>query len=171
MRTSGAPAQRTWRRSLASWRPWNALYAHPVFAAERLAPLTARLIRLVDGLPGVQFVGSRDQRLVNTVSFVVPGSDSITLLAGLDLEGICASSGSACSAGSLEPSHVVKALGLGHGAGEFADPLLARPGINRWQKLSTSSASCRRSFAAHVADERRSCYELTCTSLACPTTL
>jgi len=33
------------------------------------------------------------------------------MLAGLDLEGICASSGSACSAGSLEPSHVVRALG------------------------------------------------------------
>ena len=88
----------------------------PVFAAERLAPLAARLIRVVDGLPAAQFLGSRLQRLVNTVSFVVPGSDSITLLAGLDMEGICASSGSACSAGSLEPSYVVKALGLGLGA-------------------------------------------------------
>ncbi len=39
------------------------------------------------------------------------GSDSIALLAGLDLEGVCASSGSACAAGSLEPSHVVLALG------------------------------------------------------------
>ena len=57
-------------------------------------------------------MGSREHRLVNTVSFVVEGSDSIALLAGLDLEGICASSGSACSAGSLEPSHVVRALGL-----------------------------------------------------------
>jgi cysteine desulfurase len=49
---------------------------------------------------------------VNTVSFVVDGSDSIALLAGLDLEGICASSGSACSAGSLEPSHVILGLGV-----------------------------------------------------------
>jgi cysteine desulfurase len=84
----------------------------PVFASEGLTHLTGRLLRLIDGLPGAQFVGSRERRLANTVSFVVPASDSITLLAGLDLEGICASSGSACSAGSLEPSHVVRALGL-----------------------------------------------------------
>jgi cysteine desulfurase len=49
--------------------------------------------------------------LANTVSFVVQGTDSIALLAGLDMEGICASSGSACSSGSLEPSHVIVALG------------------------------------------------------------
>ncbi len=83
----------------------------PVFDASILSPLSNRLLKLVDSLPGVQFVGSRDQRLNNTVSFLVEGADSITLLAGLDLEGICASSGSACSAGSLEPSHVISALG------------------------------------------------------------
>ena len=43
---------------------------------------------------------------------MVDGTDSISLLAGLDLEGVCASSGSACSAGSLEPSHVISALGV-----------------------------------------------------------
>jgi cysteine desulfurase len=84
----------------------------PVFARDRLAPLTGRLIQLIDSLPGVQFVGSRERRLANTVAFVVAGCDSIPLLAGLDLEGICASSGSACSAGSLEPSHVIEALGV-----------------------------------------------------------
>ena len=45
------------------------------------------------------------------MAFTVRGADSIALLAGLDLEGVCASSGSACSAGSLEPSHVILALG------------------------------------------------------------
>lgn len=84
----------------------------PVFNRQRLTPLTEQLIRLIDGLPGVQFVGSRERRLVNTVAFLVEGSDSLPLLAGLDLEGICASSGSACSAGSLDPSHVVEALHL-----------------------------------------------------------
>jgi cysteine desulfurase len=85
----------------------------PVFNRQQLQPLTDRLLALAERLPGVSFVGSRTRRLSNTVSFVVEGSDSITLLAGLDLEGICASSGSACSAGSLEPSHVVLGVGLG----------------------------------------------------------
>jgi cysteine desulfurase len=87
----------------------------PVFATPQLGPLSARIIRLIDSLPGVRFIGSRERRLSNTAAFVVDGSDSISLLAGLDLEGICASSGSACSAGSLEPSHVVEAIGLGKG--------------------------------------------------------
>ncbi len=84
----------------------------PIFARNKLAPLADRLIKLADQVPGVQFVGSRKERLVNTVSFVVRDSDSIALLAGFDMEGICASSGSACSAGSLEPSHVISALGV-----------------------------------------------------------
>ena len=84
----------------------------PVFPRTPLLALTGRLLALLDSLQGVQPVGSRQQRLANTVSFVVDGADSIALLAGLDLEGICASSGSACSAGSLEPSHVIRALGL-----------------------------------------------------------
>jgi cysteine desulfurase len=84
----------------------------PVFPMAELSTLSTGLISTLDRLPGVQVVGSRDHRLANTVSFVVEGSDSISLLANLDLEGICASSGSACSAGSLEPSHVISALGL-----------------------------------------------------------
>lgn len=85
----------------------------PVFDRNSLTPLSDRLISMGKGLEGVHFAGSREHGLSNTVSFLVSGTDSISLLAGLDLEGICASSGSACSAGSLEPSHVVSALGLG----------------------------------------------------------
>jgi cysteine desulfurase len=84
----------------------------PVFQKEKLSPLSNRLIQLIDEIPGVQFVGSLEKRLANTVSFLVDGADSISLLANLDLEGICASSGSACSAGSIEPSHVITALGV-----------------------------------------------------------
>lgn len=84
----------------------------PVFDKTKLSPLSSKLITAVDAITGLHLVGSREQRLVNTVSFVVEGADSIALMACLDLEGICASSGSACSAGSLEPSHVVSALGV-----------------------------------------------------------
>jgi cysteine desulfurase len=84
----------------------------PVFEAQKLLPLTAELIDFAASLEGVDFRGSPRSRLSNTAAFTVAGCDSITLLAGLDMEGICASSGSACSAGSLEPSHVLSAMGV-----------------------------------------------------------
>ena len=84
----------------------------PVFDKQRLTQLTTLLIEAIDSIPGLHLVGSREHRLANTVSFVVERADSIALMALLDLEGICASSGSACSAGSLEPSHVIFALGV-----------------------------------------------------------
>jgi cysteine desulfurase len=85
---------------------------NPVFPAERLRHFSERLIQMVDRNEHAVFVGSRENRLNNTVSFVSKGTDSIVVLAGLDMEGICASSGSACSAGSLEPSHVIRAMGF-----------------------------------------------------------
>ena len=84
----------------------------PVFDRHSLAPLADRLLRLVEKIPGARFVGSSECRLSNTVAFVTRDADSMSLLAGMDMKGICASSGSACSAGSLEPSHVIKALGI-----------------------------------------------------------
>jgi len=84
----------------------------PVFHKETLAPFCERLLAAVRAVGGIHLVGSFESRLPNTVSFVVEGADGIALLAGLDVEGVCASSGSACSAGSLEPSHVIRALGF-----------------------------------------------------------
>jgi cysteine desulfurase len=84
----------------------------PVFSKAPLLPLRERLFHLVESIPGAEVRGSRTLCLANTLSFTVADCDSITLLAGLDLEGVCASSGSACSAGSLKPSHVLTAMGL-----------------------------------------------------------
>jgi cysteine desulfurase len=83
----------------------------PVFENRKLSPLIKKLSSAVKQIDGCEIVSPFENCLANTFSFVVNGADSITLLAGLDVEGICASSGSACSAGSLEPSHVVVALG------------------------------------------------------------
>jgi len=84
----------------------------PVFADNSIRPLTDLLAATISGIDGAMLVGSQSRRLANTLAFVVRDSDSAALLAALDLEGVCASSGSACSAGSLEPSHVITALGF-----------------------------------------------------------
>jgi cysteine desulfurase len=83
----------------------------PVFEKSKLKPLADKLFSAIEKIDGCEMVSPRENSLANTISFVVRGADSIALLAGLDVEGICASSGSACSAGSLEPSHVILAIG------------------------------------------------------------
>jgi cysteine desulfurase len=83
----------------------------PVFERTKLQPFSDKLISAIENIPGCELVSPREFCLANTVSFVVRGADSIGLMASLDLEGICASSGSACSAGSIEPSHVIMAIG------------------------------------------------------------
>jgi cysteine desulfurase len=61
--------------------------------------------------PHVLVSGSRENRLPGNVHICLPGIEGETLLILLDQKGICASSGSACSAGALEPSHVLTAMG------------------------------------------------------------
>ncbi|HEY8475734.1 MAG TPA: cysteine desulfurase family protein [Chloroflexota bacterium] len=63
-------------------------------------------------VPGALVTGHPVDRLPHIASFVFPGVESEGVLMALDLEGICASSGSACTSGSLEPSHVLRAMGL-----------------------------------------------------------
>lgn len=68
----------------------------------------------LDKIDGAGFNGSREHCLPGTVNYSFQGLNGETLLSLLSNEGICCSSGSACSAGSLEPSHVLLALGLSH---------------------------------------------------------
>ena len=86
----------------------------PVFSRSSILPLTEQLISSIDSLDDAFFLGVRSSssRLFNTASFYFPSHDSISLLSALDIDGICASSGSACSSGSVSPSHVVSSLGL-----------------------------------------------------------
>ena len=68
----------------------------------------------LDKIDGAGFNGSREHCLPGTVNYSFQGVNGETLLSLLSNEGICCSSGSACSACSLEPSHVLLALGLSH---------------------------------------------------------
>jgi cysteine desulfurase len=80
--------------------------------AVRQAALRDHLIERIRTLaPDVILNGHPTRRLPNNVNVAIPGIDAEALLLNLDLEGICASAGSACTAGSLEPSHVIRALG------------------------------------------------------------
>ena len=74
----------------------------------------------LDKIDGASFNGSREHCLPGTVNYSFQGVNGEALLSLLSNEGICCSSGSACSAGSLEPSHVLLALGLSHKTAQSA---------------------------------------------------
>ena len=74
----------------------------------------------LDRIDGAGFNGSREHCLPGTVNYSFQGVNGEALLSLLSNEGICCSSGSACSAGSLEPSHVLLALGLSHETAQSA---------------------------------------------------
>lgn len=101
----------------------------------QMGPRNSRVLamrdKLIDGLlaiPRTRLNGSREHRLPGNVNISFEGVEGESLLLMLDLKGICASSGSACTSGSLDPSHVLLALGLPH---EIAHGSL-RLSINEW---------------------------------------
>jgi len=67
---------------------------------------------LLKKLPNIYINGKRDQRLPNTSNIAFDFVEAEAILLKLDLQGICSSSGSACTTGSLDPSHVLSAMGL-----------------------------------------------------------
>ena len=90
-------------------------------AVDRLPEESARLAalrdKLIDGLSKLSYTsltGHPVKRLPGTASFVFEGVEGEALLLHLDAKGICASSGSACSSASLDPSHVLLSIGLPH---------------------------------------------------------
>ena len=77
--------------------------------------LTDRLARgIMDAIPYTHYTGDPVNRLPGTASFVFEAIEGEGLILRLDLAGICGSTGSACSTGSLDPSHVLMAIGLPH---------------------------------------------------------
>jgi cysteine desulfurase len=89
-------------------------------ASEKLTAQATHLAalrnRLEDGIlravPGTEVNGAREPRVPNTSNISFDGIEAESLLIALDLDGVAVSTGSACSSGTLEPSHVLKAMGL-----------------------------------------------------------
>lgn len=77
--------------------------------------MTDRLVKgIMDAIPYTHYTGDPVNRLPGTASFVFEAIEGEGLILRLDLAGICGSTGSACSTGSLDPSHVLMAIGLPH---------------------------------------------------------
>ena len=91
-----------------------------LLAAREVSDASARIGRMRDDLaarlcaavPEVVIHGAASPRAPHVLSFSVPGTESEAMLMHLDLAGICASGGSACSTGAIEPSHVLTAMGV-----------------------------------------------------------
>lgn len=140
------------------------LGAAAALAARRMAEEMPRVAALRDRLeqgvlaavPGTERNGAAEPRVPNTSNISFARIEAESLLIGLDLEGIAVSSGSACSSGTLEPSHVLKAMGfphartlgsirfsLGHGTTEADVDRVIRvlpPLVEKLRSLSLASA-------------------------------
>ena len=111
-------------------------YATPV----DLAPLRDRLLAGLTSLEDVELTGHPTDRLPNSASVVIEGVEGGDLVAALDLEGIEASTGSACTTGSVEPSHVLLAMGI--------DPELAHGSLRLTLGPETTEADVERTLEA-----------------------
>ena len=86
---------------------------HLAAEAERLGSLRDTLERqILSSVSGTAVNGAVDLRVPNTTNISFDGVEAESLLIALDLEGVAVSTGSACSSGTLEPSHVLKAMGF-----------------------------------------------------------
>ncbi len=121
--TSGGKQERNRRAGTENVPALVGLGVAAAVAKQRLATEGERLTALRDRLetgilrsvPGSERNGAAQPRVPNTTNISIARVESESLLIGLDLAGIAVSSGSACSSGTLEPSHVLKAMGLTHG--------------------------------------------------------
>ena len=88
--------------------------AHMQESSEKVAALRDKLIAGLSQIPHCALNGDPVNRLSGNVSFCFEGIEGESLLLLLDMKGVCASSGSACTSGSLDPSHVLLAIGRVH---------------------------------------------------------
>ena len=115
--------------------------------AERMASLRDRLENGLRGIAGATIFVDDVKRLPNTVLFTAPGLKAETAVIGFDLEGVAVSSGSACSSGKVQPSHVLSAMGydatVAQGAvrlslGWSTEPDDINRALEAWRKLGNT---------------------------------
>ncbi|WP_038970203.1 cysteine desulfurase family protein [Bradyrhizobium genomosp. III] len=115
--------------------------------AEQMATLRNRLENGIRGIAGATILSDEVKRLPNTVLFTAPGLKAETAVIGFDLEGIAVSSGSACSSGKVQPSHVLSAMGydaaVAQGAvrlslGWSTEPDDINRALEAWRKLGNT---------------------------------
>jgi cysteine desulfurase len=113
----------------------------PASEASRLEPLREELwTRIASVAPSAVRHGDPSRSLPNTLNVGFPGMDGEALLMGLDLEGICVSSGSACMVGSIQPSHVLTAMGSEPGTALAAVRFSMGKGTNQRDITETADA-------------------------------
>ena len=108
--------------------------------AERMASLRDRLENGIRGIAGATVFSDDVGRLPNTVLFTAPGLKAETAVIGFDLEGVAVSSGSACSSGKVQPSHVLSAMGF--------DPAVAQGAVRLSLGWSTEADDINRALEA-----------------------
>ena len=115
--------------------------------ASRMASLRDLLENGLRGSAGVTIFAEDTARLPNTVLFTAPGLKAETAVIGFDLEGVAVSSGSACSSGKVQPSHVLSAMGydaaMAQGAvrlslGWSTEPEDINRALEAWRKLGNT---------------------------------
>lgn len=115
--------------------------------AERMATLRDRLENGIRGIAQASIFAHDVKRLPNTVLFTAPGLKAETAVIGFDLEGVAVSSGSACSSGKVQPSHVLSAMGydanVAQGAvrlslGWSTEPDDINRALEAWRKLGNT---------------------------------
>ncbi|WP_018323030.1 cysteine desulfurase family protein [Bradyrhizobium sp. WSM2793] len=108
--------------------------------AEQMATLRIRLENGIRAIAGATIFSDEVTRLPNTVLFTAPGLKAETAVIGFDLEGIAVSSGSACSSGKVQPSHVLSAMGY--------DPAVAQGAVRVSLGWSTELEDINRALEA-----------------------
>ncbi|MCS3930380.1 cysteine desulfurase [Bradyrhizobium elkanii] len=115
--------------------------------AERMATLRDSLENGIRGIAGAMVFADDIKRLPNTILFTAPGLKAETAVIGFDLEGVAVSSGSACSSGKVQPSHVLSAMGydatVAQGAvrlslGWSTEPDDINRALEAWRKLGNT---------------------------------